>query len=185
MTHPAPSALASPVAAVLPAWSLRAISVQAVLLISAAFLLPTAAHAAGLPVRLLLPMHWPVLLVGLCYGWRSGAMVGLAAPTVSYLLSGHPLPLILPSMTVELGMYGLVAGLACQSLGWQRAAATLAAGMAGRLVFIGSVVLTGAAGGPLGAYLKAALMPGLPALMAQVLLLAPLAAWWVRREQRN
>lgn len=183
MTHPAPAVTTRRGPEVLPSGNLRALSVQAVLLVSSAFLVPALAHAAGLPVRLLLPMHWPVMLVGLCYGWRSGALVGLGAPTLSYLISGYPLPAILPSMTVELGAYGLVAGLACHALGLGRPASTLLAGVAGRLVFVGMVLLTGAAGGPLGAYLTAALVPGLPALLGQVVLLAPLAAWWVRREQ--
>jgi len=185
MPQPLPEVTTRRGPGVLPSWNLRALSVQAVLLGSSAFLLPALAHTAGLPVRLLLPMHWPVMLVGLCYGWRSGALVGLGAPAVSYLISGYPLPAILPSMTVELGMYGLVAGLACQTLGLGRSISTLLAGLAGRLVFIGTVLLTGAAGGPLGAYLAAAVVPGLPAMVGQVVLLAPLAAWWVRREQRS
>lgn len=169
--------------AVLPSWGLRSVSIQMALLIAAAFVLPTLAHTAGLPVRLLLPMHWPVILAGLCYGWRSGAIVGMAAPTVSFLLSGHPAPLVLPAMTVELGAYGLLAGLAFQHLGVGRRMATLLAGAGGRLVFVATMLLTGAIDGALVPYLQAALMPGLVALVAQVLLLAPLAAWWVRREQ--
>lgn len=169
---------------VLPSWSVRSVSVQMALLIAAAFVLPTMAHTAGLPVRLLLPMHWPVILAGLCYGWRSGAVVGMAAPTVSFLLSGHPAPLVLPAMTVELGAYGLLAGLAFQHLGVGRRLATLLAGVGGRLVFVAMMLLTGAVNGALMPYLQAALVPGLVALVAQVLLLAPLAAWWVRREQR-
>jgi niacin transporter len=166
----------------LPATGIRAISAQAVLLLTAAFVLPALAHAAGLPVRLLLPMHWPVILAGLCYGWRSGLVVGLAAPTVSFLLSGHPNPVVLPAMTLELGAYGALAGVGIQQLGLSRPLATLFSALGGRVVFIFMVVATGAFTGPFLAYLQAALVPGLIGLVAQVIALPSLAAWWVRRE---
>jgi hypothetical protein len=166
----------------LPATGLRAVSVQALLLLTAAFILPAMAHAAGLPVRLLLPMHWPVILAGLCYGWRSGLVVGLAAPTVSFLLSGHPNPLVLPAMTLELGAYGALAGVGLQQLGLSRPLATLFSALGGRVVFILVVVAMGAYTGPFLSYLQAALIPGLIGLVAQVAALPPLASWWVRRE---
>ncbi len=165
----------------LPAWNIRSVSVQAVLLVSAAFLLPAAVHATGLPVRLLLPMHWPVVLVGLCYGWRAGALVGLAAPGLSFLISGHPLPHILPAMTLEIGAYGLLAGLFREKL---RLNGFLSAGLAllgGRLLFIAFVFATVAVATPFAEYLWAAMLPGIPAAIAQTLLLPPLAKWWVAR----
>lgn len=170
---------------VLGAWGLRAISAQAGLLVSAAFLLPAASHAAGLPVRLLLPMHWPILLAGLCYGWRSGALVGLAAPAISFLLSGHPLPAVLPSMTLELGAYGALAGLGCEALRLHRAVSTLVAALGGRLVFLLAMLATGAIAGPLAIYLQAAVLPGLPAVIGQIAILPLVARWWVRRESRE
>ena len=69
-------------ATTLPAWRLRALLFQA-LLIVAAVVLPAVAHLSGAPVRILLPMHWPVLLAGLVYGWRGGGAVGLADPSAS------------------------------------------------------------------------------------------------------
>lgn len=171
--------------AVLGAWGLRAVSAQTVLLVSAAFLLPAASHAAGLPVRLLLPMHWPVLLAGLCYGWRSGAVVGLAAPGVSFLLSGHPLPSVLPSMTLELGVYGALAGLGCEALRLPRAVATLLAALGGRLVFLLAMLATGAIVGPLAIYVQAAILPGLPAVIGQIAILPLVASWWVRHQSRE
>jgi hypothetical protein len=167
----------------LPALSLKAVTVQLVLLLAAAFLLPAAAHAAGLPVRVLLPMHWPVLLVGLCYGWRSGLLVGLAVPGFSFLISGHPLPHILPAMTIELAVYGFVAGFLRQRLQVRAFYSTAAALIGGRMVFIGFVFAVGAVSTPFSEYLKAAMLPGLAAVAAQALLLPLLAGWWVRREQ--
>lgn len=167
----------------LPAWQLRALSVQAVLLIAAAWLLPSVAHLTGLPVRTLLPMHWPVVLAGLCYGWRGGALVGAGAPVVSYLLSGMPPPFVLPSMTVELAAYGCLAGFVREVLHRGRLESAVAALVGGRVLFVGMMLATGVIVGPLADYVRSALLPGLPAAVAQALLLPPLAGWWVRREQ--
>ena len=81
----------------LPALRARAVSAQVVLLLAAAWVLPALAHWAGVPGRVWLPMHWPVIFAGLCYGWRSGALIGLAAPGASYLLSGMPPAAVLPA----------------------------------------------------------------------------------------
>ncbi len=170
---------------IIPAWRLRALPIQGLLLVSSALLLPAAAHLMELPVRILLPMHWPVLLAGLCYGWRSGLLIGLASPTVSYLLSGMPPPTILAAMTVELAAYGFLAGLFCETVRLGRWAATALALIGGRLLFVAVAAASGAVGGPILEYLKAALVPGLPAAIAQLLLLPPIAGWWVHREQRR
>lgn len=167
----------------LPAAAPRALTVQAVLLLAAALVLPALAHLTGLPVRTLLPMHWPVLLAGLCYGWRSGLLVGAAAPAVSFMLSGMPPPVVLPSMTLELAAYGLLAGAVREGLHRGPIEATLAAVIGGRLAFVGMMLATGTIVGPLAGYLGNALVPGVPAALAQVALLPPIAAWWVRREQ--
>ncbi|MBA2355766.1 MAG: ECF transporter S component [Acidobacteria bacterium] len=167
----------------LPASRPRAITAQAILLIAAAWLLPTAAHLSGLPVRQLLPMHWPAILAGLCYGWRSGLLVGAGAPLVSYLIAGMPRPAVIPAMTVELAAYGCIAGLMIDVLRRGRVEATLASLLGGRLLFVAVMVLTGAVVGPLGDYLRAAMVPGLAAAVVQALVLPPLATWWVRREQ--
>ncbi|MCZ2392028.1 MAG: ECF transporter S component [Acidobacteria bacterium] len=171
--------------ATLPALGVRAVSIQAFLLLAAAFLLPAAFHAAGLPVRLLLPMHWPIILVGLCYGWRSGLIVGAAAPAVSFLISGHPLPHILPSMTFELAAYGALAGLFKQQIRLNGMLSAALAVIGGRLVFIAIVLSTAAVAQPFFEYAKAALLPGIPAAIAQIILLPLLATWWVRRESRG
>lgn len=169
----------------LPATGVRALSAQAVLLGLSAAVLPALSHAAGLPVRWILPMHWAVLLAGLTYGWRAGAAVGLLAPGASFLLSGMPLPHILPAMTLELGVYGLAAGAARQAWRLGGVASMLVALLAGRLVFVATALATGAAVPGVAAYLQAALLPGLPAAIAQLLLLPAVSAWWVRRESRG
>jgi hypothetical protein len=169
----------------LPDLGLRAISTQAALLALAAVVLPALSHLAGLPVRWLLPMHWAVLLAGLTYGWRSGAVIGLLAPSASFLLSGMPLPQVLPAMTLELAAYGLVAGLARQVWRWSGTTSTVLAIVAGRAVFAAMAFVTGYAGRGAAVDLGTVLLPGLIAAVAQVLLLPVVARWWVLRERRN
>lgn len=181
MAHTAPADVSS---WTLPALRPRALTVQFVLLLCAAWLLPAAIHLAGLPVRQLLPMHWPAIVAGLCYGWRSGAVIGALAPILSYLISSMPRPAVLPSMTLELAAYGFFAGFVVQVLQRGRVQAALASVIGGRLVFLAVMVFTGAISTSLPQYLENAMMPGLLAAVLQVMTLPLLSQWWVRREQR-
>ncbi len=167
----------------LPALRSRALTTQFLLLLSAAWLLPALVHMAGLPVRLLVPMHWPVILAGLCYGWRSGAAIGVLAPIVSYAMSGMPRPEVLPAMTIELAAYGAIAGIALQGLRLGRLQATMASVVGGRLAFLAVMVFTGALATPFATYLEAAMLPGLGAALAQAVLLPWVAGWWVDRHR--
>lgn len=167
----------------LPAWQVKAVTVQLLLLISASFILPALAHATGLPVRSLLPMHWPVLLVGLCYGWRSGLLVGLAAPALSFVISGMPPVYMLPAMTIELAAYGFLAGFFREQVRFGWLLSTGLALIGGRLVFLGFVFALGAVSTPFAEYLKAAMLPGILGATAQLILLPIIAYWWFQKEQ--
>jgi hypothetical protein len=171
-------------ATTLPAWRLRALLFQA-LLICAAVVLPAVAHLSGAPVRILLPMHWPVLLAGLVYGWRGGGAVGLLAPGVSFAITGFPVAAVLPAMTVELAVYGLLTGLLVDRTRLGRFVSVALALAAGRLAFIAVAILTGYLATGFTDYLWAALVPGLPVAVAQVVALPPLARSWVTREERR
>jgi len=166
----------------LPLSGLRAFMLNAILILAAG-LLPAAAHLLGLPVRLLLPMHWPVLLAGLVYGWRGGLLVGAASPLVSNLLSGMPLPLIMPAMALELAAYGFVAGIMREKVGLSSVKSTALAILAGRTIFVVSVLILSSYSGTFGDYLVAALLPGLPAAVAQTMLLPQLAKKFVKKPQ--
>jgi riboflavin transporter FmnP len=168
----------------LNALSPRALTLQFGLVVAAAWALPALIHLLGLPVRLLLPMHWPAMLAGLVYGWRSGAVIGAASPIVSYLISGMPRPAVLPSMTFELAAYGAIAGFMVQVLQRGRVEAALASVIGGRLVFLAVMVATGAITTAFPVYLQAAMLPGLAAAVAQVVLLPLIASAWVRWESR-
>lgn len=56
-----------------------------------------------------LPMHLPVIFVGLLSGTAAGFFCGLLGPAVSMALSGMPTAAMLPFMTIELACYGLAA----------------------------------------------------------------------------
>lgn len=73
--------------------------------------LPMALHAIPDAGTLLSPMHIPVLLCGLVCGWPYGLLCGLAGPALSSFLTGMPGMGYLPSMMVELALYGLISGL--------------------------------------------------------------------------
>ncbi len=137
-------------------------------LVGAAVILPALSHLLGLPVRTLLPMHWPVLAAGVLLGWRGGLLVGALSPASNWLITGYPLPLVLPAMTLELAAYGFVAGWFRERLGWNAFGATAMGILAGRALFIAAIWLTNGYTGLFGEYLIMALMPGIYAAAVQV-----------------
>lgn len=83
-----------------------------------AVLAPQIAHVLGRAFgvekaigEIILPMHFPVILVGVLAGPYAGLITGLMGPLASSLLIGMPAMVKLPFMMIELGVYGLVAGL--------------------------------------------------------------------------
>jgi len=83
------------------------------LLIAVGVILPMAFHVIpyGLAGRALLPMHIPVLLVGLICGAPFGLIAGIVTPLLSHAITGMPPSAFLPAMTVELAAYGAASGL--------------------------------------------------------------------------
>jgi Protein of unknown function (DUF1393). len=73
-------------------------------------LLPIAFHSVPNAGRIFLPMHIPVLICGLACGWQFGLACGVLTPLLSSLLTGMPPTAMLPSMMIELAVYGLVSG---------------------------------------------------------------------------
>ena len=81
------------------------------LLIAFGVILPMAFHAIPNAGSIFLPMHIPVLLCGIVCGFPYGLICGILAPVLSGILTGMPPAAILPSMTFELAVYGLVSSL--------------------------------------------------------------------------
>lgn len=163
--------------------TLSCIGVRPAVLLSAllgtAVLLPALSHAAGLPYQWLLPMHWPVILAGLAYGGPAGLAVGCLSPAVSFALSGMPPQPFLMIMSLELGVYGFLAGWLRGSLRLNAIIAVAVALLAGRLV----AMAVSLGFGSTWAMLLSGYSCGLVAAVVQIVVLPPLAAWWVRSEQ--
>jgi len=160
------------------------------LYLALAVLLPIAFHAFGLGGRVFLPMHIPVLLAGFLVGPSSGVIVGLLAPLLSYLLTGMPPTYAVPLMSLELPMYGLVAGIAYRRLHLNIYIALILAMIVGRLMFgLGLFVLgmfidlpyTAAAFFSTGG----AIVSGLPGIAVQIVLIPIIVAAFNRTRNRG
>ena len=166
----------------LPKLSLGTKTAATLLAIVAAVVLPQLFHVIGavsgqgtmLGVAFL-PMHLPIIFVGLIAGPAAGA----AAPLVSFLLSGMPMLAMLPLMMVELCAYGLVAGL-LRGIKLPSLAKVVIAQLAGRVVLTAATAIAVFAFGSskaIAATWTSDLAAGLPGLALQWALI-PLAAYW-------
>lgn len=86
--------------------------------ILAAVVLPQLLHAIGIVSGTgamlgssFLPMHLPIIAAGIIAGPIVGLAAGLISPILSFYLTGMPTGVLLPFMVIELGAYGLCAGL--------------------------------------------------------------------------
>ncbi|MBQ3162869.1 MAG: ECF transporter S component [Oscillospiraceae bacterium] len=86
--------------------------------IAASVILPQIFHAIGAVSgtgnavgAALLPMHIPVILAGFIGGPAVGLIAGIISPVASFAISSMPAAALLPFMAIELGVYGLTAGL--------------------------------------------------------------------------
>ena len=101
-----------------PRISVKFQTLAALIAIAAAVALPQVAHGIGAVMGMgtavgetFLPMHLPIIIVGLLAGPYAGLIAGAASPLISFALSGMPPAAMLPFMIVELAVYGLTAGL--------------------------------------------------------------------------
>jgi len=149
-------------------WTEKRAAVFQTLLLVAALALPPMCHMLNLPVNKIQPMHWPILLAGLVYGWRSGLLLGAAAPLISFGISGMPSGAELVFMTAELAVYGFIAGLCAEKF---------------KINYFGSVVIALICGKILFAFLSggtAFLSAGIYAYAAQIILLPAAAYLWTK-----
>ena len=152
-------------------------------------LLPLGLHQLGpLMGRVWLPMHVPVLLAGFLVGPLSGLVVGLLAPTLSHLLIAMPPGYAVPLMSLELPIYGLIAGMAYMRLRLNIYIALLAAMILGRIAFGLGLFMLGmfmelpydvafffSAAGPI--------LTGLPGMAVQIVVIPVLVASVKRRRR--
>ena len=151
------------------------------LYLALAVLLPIGFHAFGIAGRIFLPMHIPVLLAGFLAGPWAGVVVGLLAPGLSHLLTGMPPTYAVPLMSLELPIYGLVAGVVYNRLRLNIYIALILAMILGRLMFgLGLLVL--------GLFMElpytvatffstgGAIMTGLPGVIVQIIIIPIIVA---------
>lgn len=126
----------------------------------------------------LCPMHIPVLLCGFFCGPVYGAVVGLIAPLLRFLLFGMPplMPIGI-AMCFELMTYGLVSGLLYKLLPKKKLnvyVALLGAMLAGRVIWgIARVILLGLGEFEFGwaAFLSGAFLTAIPGIIVQIVLI--------------
>jgi hypothetical protein len=73
--------------------------------------LPLAFHSIPQAGLIYCPMHIPVLICGLVCDWQFGLACGIIGPVVSSVITGMPSIVDLPSMMIELVIYGVVCAL--------------------------------------------------------------------------
>lgn len=98
-------------------YSIKTQTIASLIAIVGAVVIPQVFHLIGIvsgagtaPGEVFLPMHLPIILVGLISGPYAGAIAGLLGPVVSSSITGMPGQRILPFMMFELFGYGVVAG---------------------------------------------------------------------------
>lgn len=142
--------------------------------------LPMLFHAVPAAGNVWLPMHVPVMISGLVAGPASGLATGLLAPVLSSLATGMPAAPVLPSMTCELAVYGLVSGLLSEHVRTGVLARDLYVSL------VGAMLVGRLAGGALqalifsaGSYSLAAwgagyFLTGLPGIVLQLVVVVPI-----------
>lgn len=129
---------------------------------------------------LLSPMHLPVLLCGLACGWPYGLACGIFGPLLSSLLTNMPGWGYLPTMMVELALYGLISGILIQLVHTGRLMVDLyisliAAMLAGRIItgIMRALIFAPRAGGAysLNAWATGYFVSSFPGIILQLILL--------------
>lgn len=150
----------------------------ALALVGGAQTLPWLVHLFHLPGPVLLPMHFAGILAGLALGPTAGLLNGMAAPVISFLLTGLPPAVLVPALAVEVAAFGAVAGALARRTAWRGVWIVLTTLAVGRLVLLAVVAI----GGPLLGLRPAGLpflandvMVGWPGIGLQLIVLSVLA----------
>lgn len=148
------------------------------ILIAVGLLLPyVTSHAFGIQGTIILPMHIPVLLLGLICGPVVGLFGGVVIPTLSSIITGMPVAFpMLPIMICELATYGFVSGMVYAKCKKTAYPALISAMLCGRVVYaLVYALLLQVNGGVLKALtMPAAFVAGLPGIIIQLILIPSL-----------
>jgi hypothetical protein len=148
-----------------------------ILFLALALIIPSLTHRLGLNYLVAQPMHWMILFSGLAYGPLSGMLLGFAVPLASALITGMPIPSMLPLMIPELAVYGFAAGFFKQKL---TAFGSIALALvAGRLVFLSLLAFSGGLDVSVAEYARTTWLPGIAVVLLQITLLPFLSGLYV------
>ncbi|MBQ2774960.1 MAG: ECF transporter S component [Clostridia bacterium] len=137
-------------------------------------ILPLAFHTVHNAGKVFCPMHIPVLLCGLICGWPFGMLCGFVGPLLSSLITGMPLMSLLPSMMLELAVYGAVTGFLMKVVHTKSTYVNLyisliSAMLSGRLVSgIANALIFSAGSYSFDAWITASFVTSLPGLIIQL-----------------
>ncbi len=125
-------------------------------------------------------MHVPVIVCGFLLGSFPALLIGLIAPVASHFLTGMPPTYAVPLMTMELALYGLVAGLTYKKMHLNIYLALIISMIVGRLAFAAGLVILGLfielPYGPLQFLSGGIIITGWPGLLLQFIAIPPLVA---------
>lgn len=103
---------------ILTSKNIKTKTLATIVAIISAIVLPQILHAVGIVSgtgamlgTAFLPMHLPIIAIGLIAGPIVGLVAGMLSPMLSFFLTGMPTSVLMPFMVIELGVYGLCAGL--------------------------------------------------------------------------
>lgn len=175
-----------------PKLSLKTQTLAAIVAIAAAVAVPQLFHSIGIisgmgniPGETFLPMHLPILCVGLLAGPYAGAAAGLLGPVVSFAMSGMPGLPMLPFMALELCLYGAITG-GLRNSKMPTIAKVLLAQIGGRAVKAAAIIFTvyvignNSIGVPV---IWNSIVSGIPGLVLQWSII-PLLIFWIENRSR-
>ena len=165
--------------------------VAAIIMVAAGVGLSYVVHLFGASPRVMLPMHFPVLIAGVLLSPIHALIVGLVTPAISMGLTGFPTSAQVMRMMPELAAYALTVSLMLRLLpevpGLSKRLSRLAAiGIAvvtamivGRLAYIGFYCLFAGAES-FRFFMTVLVIPAIPGLISQ-LILVPLIGDRIQR----
>jgi hypothetical protein len=149
-------------------------------------MLPFFIHPFGLAPRIILPMHFPVFLAGLLLPPLYAGLVGVLTPALSSGFTGMPTSSQVMRLMPELAVYGMASSMMLRLLPlWPGLSerlgritamitAMLVAMIAGRIVYVAaSMLMLGVQ--DLNYYLVILIAPAIPGIIAQLIIVPPLA----------
>ncbi len=124
------------------------------------------------------PMHFPVLIAGLCLGQKIGMMVGLVTPVLRSIMFGMPPMIPAVCMSFEMATYGLVIGYLYKNKTQNIYISLIIAMVIGRIVWgLASFIILTSIGNAFSfaMFINGALLSAIPGIILQIIIVPVLA----------